>query len=455
MARLFMICLIVLAGVGSWKYDSMKREEYRPVARRPASTTAPRPRASKPKPTEVRPEGKKAPKNVRTKIARISQDVERVRGLQLKKPVDIRFLSREAFAKRWKIDIKKEWPARERRADEYTLVAFGFMSARSSLDKFAEQDVSDAIAGFYEFDTKDLFLIGDERDMGISNSITMAHELTHAMQDQTYNLKAMYSKVEKNDDKELAFRALVEGDASLSESLYLGKQSYDKEELQSAAEEESLTFTSYEEAPPVMGLTFVFPYSIGTPWVKQLYDRDGWKGVNAAYKRVPESTEQILHLDKYYSNDRPVSVRLPNVDRMLGKGWEKLRTDTLGEYQSLILISDGATDVSSLANAAAGWEGDSYSVYGQKKGRGVALVWKSVWESKKDASEFTLALARQQQRLNGNVFGEEMKLRHGALSLDGADASVRIRRVGKQVNLVVTRDTDAVVADRLVKRLLD
>ncbi len=105
--------------------------------------------------------------------------------------------------------------------------------------------------------------------------------------------------------------------------------------------------------------------------------------------------------------------------------------------------------------AAAGWEGDRYTVYSQRKGNGTALMWESQWESEKDASEFTVALALLHEELNQNVFGEQLKRRDGAIALDGADASIRIRRIGKSVYFVVARDTKPALADRLLEKLMN
>ncbi len=451
MKTLFLMCLLAAAAFGAWKYDMRTATpEQRPVVASPRRQPAVKPT---PAPKVARPKGKLAPKTARTKIATITNKVEEVRGLGLRRPVEVRFLTQEELAVRWKIDMKRHWPEHERLADEKAMVAFGFMSARSDLSKLVDESVGEGIAGFYEFDSKGLFVIGDHKDLGAFDQVTIAHEITHAMQDQTYDLDGMFARVEKDDDRALVLRALVEGDAMLSESLYQGKARLDREELMVEAAEESLFYQSYREAPPVLGLTALFPYVQGAEWVRQLHDRQGWSGVNAAYKRLPASTEQILHPEKYTQGDQPVSVKLPNLVPVLGKGWKQLHTNTLGEYQALVLVSGGDTSQQVYTRAAAGWEGDKYGVYSETSGAGSALVWESRWETEKDATEFTVALAKLHEALNQNVYGEQLKRRNGGIALDGADASVRIRRVGKQVYLVVARDAEPKLADKLLTRL--
>ncbi len=455
MKAILLIGLFAVAVFGAWKYDSSKNappaEARQETRTRKAAQLTPTPEPTKP---SVRPQGKPAPKKVRARIERIADEVEKARGLKLKRPVDVRFLSRKEMGVRYQIDLQKEWPVAQQEADESMLIAFGFMTPRSKLSRLAEQATGDAFVGFYEPDTKDLFIIGKENDMGILNRMTMAHELTHAAQDQAFNLDKMMDAAEDNDDRMLALKSLIEGDARFSEMIYLGKQKYNEKDLYKSPEEESLLFTSYQEAPPVYGLTLMFPYEVGSGWVGALHNSGGWKAVNAAYKGPPQSTEQILHPEKYAQNDQPENVQVPDAQVALGKKWRKVSTNTLGEYKTLILLGDAQMVDPTLMIASDGWEGDRYDVYKEKDGDGVALVWRTLWESEKDAREFTTALAAQQLGLNGDVFGSKIKPKKGVLTLDGTDASVRIRRTGKEVRMVVTRETDDKVIDRLVARTL-
>jgi hypothetical protein len=282
----------------------------------------------------------------------------------------------------------------------------------------------------------------------------MAHELAHALQDQNHNLHRFTDGSEKNSDRALAARSLFEGDAMLAESKFQGKHKISQAAMQEAAVEAILTssaFTSYEEGPPLYGLTMYFPYMQGTEWVKTLHARGGWQQVDAAYRRPPESTEQIMHPEKYFARERPVTVRPANPLSALPKGWKKLRSDTLGEYRTLILLSQGAVETPYLKQASAGWDGDSYAVYAPRNGEtGSTLVWESVWDTETDASEFTVALAALHAGLNQNVFGQGYKKSQGALSLDGADANVRIRRSGNRVVLIVTSEVTPAATDRVL-----
>lgn len=456
MRSIILIVLLAVGGYGAYQYDqsATKVGAYTPARQvQPHIQVAPKPRA-KARPTAAAPQGTPVPKRVRGKIMSILRDVENIRGLQASGAVDIRFISRDDFSRRTKMQNKQYWTVSERTAEEKTMVAFGFTSARTNFRKLIEQDTGDYVLGMYEPDARRLFVVGDEADMDGQAQSTMAHELTHALQDQHHNLKRFTDPAVKNSDRSLATAALIEGDAMLSESQYQGKHKISQAALQEAAVEAILTssaYSGYEQGPPLYGLTVYFPYVQGTEWVKKLHARGGWQQVDSAYKRPPESTEQILHPEKYFARERPVIVEAVNPLSALPNGWKKLRSDTLGEYRTLILLSQGAVQAPLLKQAATGWGGDSYAVYAPKSGEaGSALVWESVWDTEADASEFTVALAALQAGLNQNVFGQGYKKSQGALSLDGADASVRIRRSGKRVVLVVTNEVSPADTDRVL-----
>ncbi|MDQ3328472.1 MAG: hypothetical protein M3506_08125, partial [Chloroflexota bacterium] len=347
MRSVILIVLLAVGGFGAYKYDqrAAKMGAYTPARQVQPRVRVARKPPVKPRPTAVAPEGTPVPKRVRGKIMGILSDVENIRGLQARGAVDIRFISRDDFARRTKMQNKHYWTLSERTAEEKTMVAFGFTSARTNFRKLIEQDTGDYVLGVYEPDAKRLFVVGEEADMDGQAQSTMAHELTHALQDQHHKLKRFTDPAVKNSDRSLATAALIEGDAMLTESRYQGKHKISQAAAQEAAVEAILTssaFSGYEEGPPLYGLSMYFPYVQGTEWVKKLHARGGWQQVDAAYKRPPESTEQILHPEKYFVREGPVTVKPANPMRALPKDWKQLRSDTLGEYRTLILLSQGA-----------------------------------------------------------------------------------------------------------------
>ncbi len=149
--------------------------------------------------------------------------------------------------------------------------------------------------------------------------------------------------------------------------------------------------------PPYVQLDSAFPYSQGLEFVAFLHDRGNWAGVNDAYSRLPESTEQILHPLKYLSGEAPVAVVPPQHESVLAGDWRRVISDRLGEWKTYLLLGYGADlaaqlDDSTAQVAADGWGGDSYQVYYNEALDQIALVAEWAWDTQTDANSFAAAM---------------------------------------------------------------
>jgi hypothetical protein len=126
----------------------------------------------------------------------------------------------------------------------------------------------------------------------------------------------------------------------------------------------------------------VFPYMRGQEFCSALYGEGGYEAVSKAYAQPPSSTAQILHPEKYLAKPReePIAVEWPEVKV---KGEEPVADNTVGEMGTRILFSEWL-DAKTGEVAAAGWRGDRYLYFAS----GEALVWKTIWASERDATEF-------------------------------------------------------------------
>jgi hypothetical protein len=155
-----------------------------------------------------------------------------------------------------------------------------------------------------------------------------------------------------------------------------------------------------DKMPAILKETLVYPYTTGLAWVQRVETEGGWHGVDDVYKRMPESTEQILHPEKYTANEAPVAVTLPaDLAARLGTGWTVPLTDTFGEFQTAIWLREGGVAEPGASDAAAGWGGDRLAVMKGPDG-GWAVAWKTAWDTAADAVAFekaaTTALGKAQ-----------------------------------------------------------
>jgi hypothetical protein len=133
----------------------------------------------------------------------------------------------------------------------------------------------------------------------------------------------------------------------------------------------------------------VFPYEKGLSFVLALFQEGGWSAVNAAYANPPLSTEQILHPERYPS-DEPHVVSLPPLADTLGMGWRLVDEDVLGEFglQLHLGVHVSASDDDAVDTAAEGWGGDRYAVYWREDETAFVVVLRLIWDTPADADEF-------------------------------------------------------------------
>jgi len=234
---------------------------------------------------------------------------------------------------------------------------------------------------------------GDE--LPLMEQIVYAHEFTHALQDQHFGLRDLGFDTETglaNPDRLLAIQALVEGDATVVMTLY----------TQSVASENPLAAFQLlaqglmagnlllpADTPPVLVEELLFPYNSGEVFVLALYRDGGWERVNQAYTDdLPQSSEQILHPERYLAGDNPQEVTLhPAVP---GENWTLLLDRTMGEFYLRQYLQTQLTR-REAADAAEGWGGDRYHIYRSDAAGQLAWVLKIVWDTPADAREFATA----------------------------------------------------------------
>ena len=96
----------------------------------------------------------------------------------------------------------------------------------------------------------------------------------------------------------------------------------------------------FEKAPRAVRESLMFPYAEGSNWAAEVHDRGGWDMVSKAFTKLPQSTEQILHPEKYFAYEPPVKVTLPNFRRALGPRWKRIDNDVSGEWGYYLVLDE-------------------------------------------------------------------------------------------------------------------
>ncbi len=365
----------------------------------PATPTAPPSRPS-PTPSAIPPSPTPAPAAPATPdlgvFDGIARTVEGIRGLRATGPYTRSLMTPAELRAYQEKKFDEDYTPEEARRDALTLAALDLLPRGFNLREFLLDLYTEQIVGFYDPDTKQFFVISAAGQPGILERVTFAHEYTHLLQDQHFDLIALgFTDDERkrpkdlDDDAMLARRALVEGDATLTQLLYLQRLPLAEQEewLEAVQRQPSEVF---DRAPRAIREELVFPYTAGLAFVQRLYVRGGWEAVNAAFRDPPASTEQILHPEKFDRREAPIRVTLPPLTDTLGSGWRIVDENVLGEFYLRVYLEEHLPAFRAEA-AAAGWGGDRYAVYENEAAGQDLLVLAVAWDSEAEAQEFVEA----------------------------------------------------------------
>ena len=283
-----------------------------------------------------------------------------------------------------KENLLQEYPPEEADIDQELLALLDLVPSDTDLFNLYLDLYTEAVAGLYDETTHQLYVIAGEEHLGAVEKVTFAHEFTHALQDQYFDLGALID-IKDNSDRELAVLSLVEGDAATVDSLYATTH-LTPQEFQELLTSGGL-LEVYLSAPLYIQQLLVFPYIAGGQFLAALRAAGGWERVNQAMQDPPLSTAQILHPEQYLEERTdPVEVVLPDLEASLGGEWQLLERDTLGEL-TLRLHLQAHLPLNGARTAAAGWAGDRLGFLKDTAGRHL-LVLLTTWANEVEAGEF-------------------------------------------------------------------
>lgn len=320
----------------------------------------------------------------------VLKQMSEITGLKLRTPVKSTLRSREeirAYILRQMDDDKN--PA-ERYADARAAEAFGLLPKNFDVDAFMVDLLTEQIAGLYDPKTHE-FYIADWIPLTQQKPV-MAHELTHALQDQYFRIEEWSKAVHTNGDATLARDAVLEGSAMAAMVDYMllgtGQSLKDLPEFDPSMLMGDFGSTpKLKDAPPFIKDTLTFPYLNGMTFTAAILKPVGWSALPAVFSRPPLSTQQILHPALYKSGKVPKQVSLLSFEKSLGPDWVKLEADTMGEFGWREVLKQ-FLDLKRAIALAAAWEGDHYIVYEHKETKKLVLATRISLSSEEAAARF-------------------------------------------------------------------
>jgi hypothetical protein len=365
--------------------------------RAPLDAAVPAPSAAPTAPAAPAEEGP-TPEEVAEARAKVDAMVSRVaqaRGLPVRREVASRVLDREQILARIRAHVDRDIPKDVVDHQGEVLAALELVPPSYDFIEGSYKLIQGRIAGFYEPADRTMYLVDDLGDAEAEQ--TLAHELVHALQDQSYDLDPLLKYAPGDSDRITAVHALIEGDATSAMLDVVAGSAFNISEATFRRLLSASTTLSMEglTTPHILQASLTAPYADGFSFVQQRRQKGGWPAVDAAFRALPTTTEQLLHADKYEAREPAIPVAVPSIEP-LGSGFHAVLDDVMGE-QGLRLMLEEWTTRARAVQAAAGWGGDRLVVarrdaQDQTGRHEIAIGWRLVFDTDKDALEFGDAL---------------------------------------------------------------
>lgn len=320
----------------------------------------------------------------------VLHDVSEITSLPLREPLRKSLRSRDEIRAYVLREMKEEKSPAERYAAQKEMEAFGLVPKGFELEPFLVDLLTEQIAGLYdpkehEFYIADWIVSADKR-------MVMAHELTHALEDQHFHIEAWLKAARPNDDAEMARDAVLEGSATAAMVDYVlhgtGRTVWQFPEIDpELILGDTRTSPKFSKAPRFIQDALLFPYVAGLNFTKTTLRDQGWSGLAGLFTNPPASSQQILHPELYRRGVKPANVTLPDAMKVLGQEWKRLDENTLGEFgvKEVLLQFLGPERAGGLAPA---WVGDRYALFEHKATKKLLLIFRLQLATADDAARF-------------------------------------------------------------------
>jgi hypothetical protein len=309
--------------------------------------------------------------------------IEKAVGLKYKTPPKIETRSKEQVRQFVTKQFKDSLAMHDIAGQEAAYKRFGMIPDTLKLQPFLTSLLEEQIVGYYDPHTKVLYVVDSAPKETVTMTIT--HELIHALQDQYISLDSV-QKIRDDNDRLTAAQSVFEGQAVYEQiSIMLGGTNiainlpggWDR--IREMIRENQGSMPIFAAAPKVIQETLIFPYLSGAEFYRNYKER---KPGSIIYKDMPVSTEQIIHPSTFFgTRDNPTRVALGTLSNAT-----KFYENDLGEFETRLFLFQQLNDQNEAVRGATGWDGDRYAVVNTPQGQGI--VWLTVWDSPVEAGEF-------------------------------------------------------------------
>jgi hypothetical protein len=330
-------------------------------------------------------------------VQEVARRVERIRKLRFDHLPRVREVSAAEARRIGLRELDRQLPRGRQAVEERLLELLGLLPPSARLREVLGEVLAGEVGGYYIPRTDTLALVRGS-GVGAFANVALAHELTHALEDQHFGIDQPAGR-SALDDRVVARSSLHEGTATIAMVDYVVLTQGGGQELPAGVRGEVLDALEGLALPASSGLpryfreALVFPYSAGAAFVDGIEAEADWAAVDRVFREGgPLSTEQVMHPEKYVAGEKPTAVRLAPYRDALPAGSRAVSGGDLGEFDTAQFLRTG-NGRGRAESAAAGWGGSAFRLWRLANGSDV-LVMGWTWDTPRDAAEFAEAAKR-------------------------------------------------------------
>ena len=328
-----------------------------------------------------------------TQADEVLKQMSQITGLPIKGIFNKQVVGRPEIQRYLAQNVHEEMTPAQLHAEEAVVRALGLVPRDFSLEKFIVKFYTEQAAGYYDPKRKTMFIA--DWTPANTQGMVLSHELTHALQDQSWDLERYLHGAGDDDDAAAARQAVVEGYATAAMlqqatgGLDLGQLPSIAPLIEAVIPQQFGDFPEFAEAPAYFRTEALFPYLQGIAFIQAGLQRGGWKDLNVLFEHPPGTTREIFDPQTYFDHQVSSKVSLPRPPALENAaGFKFLSENSMGELGYYALLGQLLSE-EEAKTLGPGWLGDRYVLYEKPGVNDFTLVARTVWTSDEQAQAFS------------------------------------------------------------------
>ncbi|HEY2662908.1 MAG TPA: hypothetical protein VGI47_01110 [Candidatus Binataceae bacterium] len=373
--------------------------------------------------------------------------IQKLRGLRFKRPVPILVEDRAQAQRDLILQTSHDYSDERLALDGAAGAMIGLYPPGINLKQESIGLLTDQVAGFYDPYLDRMVLVKGSMSVGlwvdavefasrrnITGEMLLAHELTHALQDQNFGLQTMLEAAKDSDDRALALKSVAEGDATIAGFAYVmgGMSQALADRLIASLNDISTAFASETKGTPEgLSAPLLFQYTQGVRFVAEAWRRGGWSAVNTLYANPPQSSQQIAQPALYFEKPTwPDTVRVMGFQDEM-EDWQVVDTNTVGEFSVGLILKQRSLGTENGQDPAKHWAGDEMITLKRKSSIGV--IWMIAFDDDWSAEHFAAAYVTPLDEALGGTTPHEVDYRGNAVLVLIGEPAEKFRTIGPSI----------------------